>query len=445
MADAMAEKIGKYRWVICALLFFATTINYLDRNILSILRPVLEKELHWANPNNIEQEYSYIVMAFTIAYASGVLVFGWFVDKVGTKIGYAVSITLWGLSSLSHALARSSFGFGIARIGLGLGESGNFPAAIKTIAEWFPKKERALATGIFNSGTNVGAVVAPLVIPWAIYYFASNPAHPFWQIAFIITGLCDLIWLGFWLAIYKKPADKKNLTKAEYDYIHSDTDEQNVPKEKMPWGKLFSYRQTWAIFIAKVLTDCVWLFFLFWLPAFLVSQGIDMRDFWNFALPLIIIYSMTTVGSISGGWLSSRLIRKGWTINKARKTAMLTFALVVMPIVAVVFVGLWFGVILIGLALASHQAWSANLLTTASDMFPKRAVASVVGIVTFGGCAAAALFQWMTGIILASYRSSANIETGYLTMFVICASMYLIALFLFHLLAPKMEIVREHS
>jgi ACS family hexuronate transporter-like MFS transporter len=270
--SAVQEKIGRYRWVICALLFFATTINYMDRNVIAVLKPVLEKELHWNNPGNIEQEYSYIIMAFTTAYAIGLLIFGWFIDKVGTKLGYAVSIVIWGLSSMSHALAKTSLGFGFARVGLGIGESGNFPAAIKTVAEWFPKKERALATGIFNSGANIGAVLAPLVIPWAIYYFAAKPAHPgdpihpMWQVGFLLTGILDIIWLIFWLLIYKKPAEKKKLSKAEYDYIHSDIDEQTASKEKVAWGSLLGYKQTWAYSIGKFLTDCVWWFYLFWLP-----------------------------------------------------------------------------------------------------------------------------------------------------------------------------------
>jgi len=433
---------GSYRWVICALLFFATTINYMDRQVIAILKPVLQSELHWSHPENIEEEYSYIVMAFTVAYACGTLLFGWFIDKVGTKIGYAASIIIWGLSSLGHTLARSSFGFGVARVGLGLGESGNFPAAIKTVAEWFPKKERALATGVFNSGANIGAVLAPVIIPWAIYYFAADPAHPFWQVGFLITGLCDFIWLAFWLFIYQRPADKKRLTKEEYAYIHSDADEQTVSAEKVAWGRLLGYRQTWAIFLGKFLTDCVWWFYLFWLPSYLKDKyQVDIKDLANFALPLILIYSMTTIGSVGGGWFSSRLIKNGWPVNRARKTAMLTFALAVMPVIVVKFVSLWPAVFLIGLAAASHQAWSANIFTTASDMFPKKAVASVTGIGAMAGAVGGILFQWLTGILLSSTKNAGNIEIGYFIVFVLCGCMYLAALLLFHLLAPKMEIV----
>ncbi len=440
-SNAAGTRIGNYRWVICALLFFATTINYMDRQVIGILRPVLEKELHWANPEQIDIEYGYITTAFTISYAIGVLIFGWFVDKVGTKIGYGVSVGIWGLASLSHALARSSFGLGAARVGLGVGESGNFPSAIKAVAEWFPKKERALAAGIFNSGANIGAVMAPLVIPWAIYYFAADPEHPFWQIGFIITGTCDLIWLGFWLAIYTTPAKKKNLSKAEFDYIHSDIDEQQASTEKVPWLKLLGYRQTWAFFLGKFLTDPPWLFYLFWLPIYLKDKyNVDIKDIKHFALPLIIIYSMTTVGSVGGGWLSSQLIKKGWPLNRARKTTMFFCALAALPVIAVKFVDLWPAVFLLGIVAAAHQAWSANLLTTPSDMFPKKVVGSVTSIGTMGGFTAAALFQVLCGFVINSFRAKHDVETGYLILFIMCASAYLTALLIFHLLAPKMEV-----
>jgi ACS family hexuronate transporter-like MFS transporter len=439
----LAERIGRYRWVVCALLFFATTINYMDRQVISILKPVLETELHWSNPQSIEREYSYIVMAFTLAYAFGVLLFGWIIDKVGTKIGYAVSIVIWGLSSMSHALARSSVGFAVARVGLGLGESGNFPAAIKTVAEWFPKRERALATGIFNSGANVGALLAPIVIPWAIYAFAADPKHPFWQIGFLITGVLDFTWLAFWLVIYQKPSEKKGLSQAEFAYIHSDIEEQQATKEKIRWATLLTYRQTWAVFSGKFLTDCVWWFYLFWLPSYLKDKyHVDIKNIAKFALPLIIIYSMTTVGSVGGGWLSSRFIKNGWSVNRARKTAMFAFAVAVLPITAVKYVSLWPAVILVGVAAAAHQAWSANIFTTASDMFPKKAVGSVTGIGAMAGAVGGLLFQWLTGMMLASYKASGDIQTGYSILFAICASAYLSALLLFHVFAPKMDQVR---
>jgi ACS family hexuronate transporter-like MFS transporter len=437
----MLNKIltGRFRWAICALIFFATTINYMDRQVISILKPVLETELKWFDANNIEKEYSYIVMAFTASYALGLLFFGWFVDKIGTRLGYVVSVAIWGLSSVSHAFAKTSLGFGMARVGLGLGESGNFPSAIKTVAEWFPKKERALATGIFNSGANVGAVVAPILIPWAIYAFAANPAHPAWQVGFIITGLFDLIWLVFWLLIYKKPSEKKSLSKEEFEYIHSDKEEATDTK-KISWGKLMAYRQTWAFFIGKFLTDCVWWFYLFWLPSYLNDKyHVDIRNFSNFALPLIIIYSLTTVGSIGGGWLSSHFISKGWTVNKSRKITMLICALAVVPIIAVKFVSLWPAVLIIGLAAAAHQAWSANIFTTVSDMFPKSAIASVTGIGGMAGSVGGVLFQWIIGMLLASYKAAGNIETGYSLLFIVAALAYILALLFFHLLVPKMK------
>lgn len=443
MTDIAREKIGHYRWVICALLFFATTINYMDRQVIGILRPVLETELHWADPAHIDVEYSYIITAFTVAYALGVLLSGWFIDKVGTKLGYSVSVLVWGFASMSHALATSSFGFGVARVFLGVGESGNFPSANKAIAEWFPKKERAFATGIFNCGANIGAVIAPIVIPWAIYYFAANPAHPLWQIGFILTGLCDLIWLGFWLAIYHKPSESTKLKKPEYDYIHSDVEEQQASTEKVSWGTLFRYRQTWAFFIGKFLTDGPWMFYFFWLPIYLKDKyHVDIKDITHFALPLIIIYTMTSIGSVGGGWISSRLIDRGWSISKARKTSMLGFAIAVLPIVILKFVDLWPAVFLLGLAAAAHQAWSANILTAPSDMFPKKVVASVTSIGTMGGYTAVSLFQLLTGAVIASFRTSGNVETGYFIMFIICAASYPIALFFFHLLVPKMEVAK---
>lgn len=440
MKNHSIEKIGKFRWVICALLFFATTINYMDRQVISILKPVLETELKWVNADNIEKEYSYIIMAFQAAYALGLLLFGWITDKIGTKMGYAASILLWGFSSISHALTKTSVGFGVARFGLGLGESGNFPAAIKTVAEWFPRKERALATGIFNSGANVGAILAPILIPWVIYTFAASPEHPAWQAAFILTGLFDLIWLLFWLVIYKKPEDKKNLCKAELEYINSDTEEHLDGKGKVSWISLFRFRQTWAFFFGKFLTDCVWWFYLFWLPSYLKDKyQVDIKDITNFALPLVIIYSLTTVGSIGGGWLSSFFLKKGWTVNKARKQTMLICALAVVPIVAVKYISLWPAVALIGIAAAAHQAWSANIMTTVSDMFPKKAVASVIGIGGMAGSVGGILFASITGILLDAYKAAGKIEIGYSMLFMIAGSAYLLALLIFHLLTPKMK------
>lgn len=432
------EKVGNYRWTICALVFFATTVNYLDRQVISILKPVLETEIGLG-----EKEFSYIVMAFQGAYALGLLFIGWFIDKVGTKLGYAVSIVIWGLSSMSHALARTPLGFGLARIGLGIGESGNFPAAVKTVAEWFPKKERALATGIFNSGTAIGAMIAPILIPWAIYYFASDPNHPAWQVAFIITGALDFLWLIFWFLIYEKPEKAKKLSKAELAYINSDVHEvvtNNAEVTKVPWLSLMKFRQIWGFTLAKALTDCAWWFYLFWLPSFLKDKyHVDIKDIKNFALPFILIYTVTMIGSISGGIFSTKLIKKGWSINKARKTAMLFFALLIIPVVLVKYVSLWPAVILIAIAMGSHQGWAANLLTSVSDMFPKRATASVTSLGTMVATVFSMTFSFSVGALLNHWKVIGRIETGYITIFAYCASIYVIGWILFNLLAPKLD------
>ena len=432
----LKKSIGNYRWRICALVFFATTVNYLDRQVIGILKPVLEQEIGLG-----EIEFSKVVMAFQFAYALGTLLIGWFIDKVGTKIGYAASIILWGLSSMAHALAKTPLGFGIARAGLGVGESGNFPAAIKTIAEWFPKKERALATGIFNSGTAIGAVVAPLLIPWVIYYFASDPAHPAWQLAFIFTGALDFIWLIFWFAMYNKPEKSPKLSKEEYEYINSDSGEV-TKSDKVPWLKLFKYRQIWGITFAKALTDCAWWFYLFWLPSLLFDKyGVDIKDIQHFALPLMIIYGMTMIGSISGGWISSSLIKKGWTISKSRKSAMLLFAFLIIPVIFVKWAGLWPAVILIGLATASHQGWAANLMTSISDIFPKKAAASVTGIGTTVATIISVSFSYGVGSILNHWKELGRIEMGYAFIFTFCASIYIIAWVIYNVLIPKIESV----
>ncbi len=414
------EKIGSYRWTICALLFFATTINYIDRQVLGILAPVLQKDIGWN-----EIDYGYIVTAFQAAYAIGLLVFGRVIDKVGTKIGYTVSIALWSIAAMGHALVKTAFGFGVARFSLGLGESGNFPAAIKSTAEWFPKKERALATGIFNSGANIGAVVAPLVVPWLTLTWG-------WQEAFIFTGLLGFIWVVLWVWKYEIPERHKRLSKAEFAYINSDPPEEEVVK--IPWLKLLKYKQTWAFVIGKFLTDPIWWFYLYWLPKFLNERY--HLDLANLGLPLVVIYTMTSVGSIGGGWLSGLFIKRGWTINKGRKIVMLISALLVVPIVFASVVPEWWAVLLIGLAAAAHQGWSANIFTTASDMFPKKAVASVVGLGGMAGSIGGMLIATAAGFIL-------QITGGqYLALFIVCGSAYLVALLIFHMLVPKMEVAK---
>ncbi|MEG8945467.1 MFS transporter [Rosettibacter firmus] len=425
------SKVGKYRWVILALVFFATTVNYLDRQVISLLKDdYLEPQFNWS-----ETDYANIVVAFQLCYALGMLVVGWFIDKVGTKLGYAISLAVWSLAAIGHAFAKSTLGFMAARGLLGLSEAGNFPAAIKTVAEWFPKKERALATGIFNSGTNVGAILAPLSVPFIAAAWG-------WQEAFIITGAIGLIWLIFWFAVYEIPSKHKKLSKEEFEYIHSDKDEraENENKEKVSWFKLLTYRQTWAFVIGKFMTDPVWWFYLFWLPSFLNKQyGMTKTDL---ALPIAVVYTLTTVGSIFGGWLSGYFIGKGWPVYKARRTAMLIFALLVLPVVFAQALGTysyWYAVLIIGLAAASHQAWSANIFTTTSDMFPKKAVASVTGIGGMAGAIGGILIARVAGALLDHFKALGNIETGYYVMFIICGTAYLGAWVIFNLLAPQMK------
>jgi ACS family hexuronate transporter-like MFS transporter len=410
------NKMSSYRWTICALLFFATTINYIDRQVLGILAPVLQKDIGWN-----EIEYGYIISAFTTAYAIGLLAFGRFIDKVGTKIGYTLSLVVWSFAAMAHALAKTAFGFGAARFSLGIGESGNFPAAIKATAEWFPKKERAFATGLFNSGANIGAVVAPLVVPWITLTWG-------WQEAFIFTGLLGFIWLVAWIWLYEIPEKQKRVSQAEVDYIQSDPPE--VVAEKIPWLSLLQHRQTWAFVVGKFLTDPIWWFYLYWLPKFLNERyNLDLA---HLGLPLIVIYTMTSIGSIAGGWFSGAFIQRGWSVDKGRKVVMLISALLVVPIVFASAVPEWWAVLLIGLAAASHQSWSANLFTTVSDMFPKKAVGSVVGIGGFAGAIGGSLIATVAGFIL-------QLTGNYLILFIICGSAYLVALFIFNLLVPKIE------
>jgi ACS family hexuronate transporter-like MFS transporter len=411
------QKVGRYRWTICGLLFFATTINYLDRNILGILAPTLQKEIGWT-----PVQYGYIGTVFQAAYAIGLAVFGWFIDKYGTKIGYTLSITWWSIAAMAHALATSVFGFGVARFFLGLGESGNFPAAIKATAEWFPKKERALATGIFNSGANIGAVVAPAVVPWLTVTYG-------WQSAFLATGATGFVWLVLWIIFYEKPEAAKKVLKAEMAYILSDPPEP--ASEKIPWLKLLKYRQTWAFIVGKFLTDPVWWFYLYWLGLYLNNNfGVTLTQL---GLPLIVIYTMTSVGSIGGGYLSGALIKRGMAINKARKITMLIFAVLVVPVVTAANISsMWLAVAVIGLATAAHQGWSANIFTTASDMFPKRVVGSVVGLGAFAGSVGGMIFLTSAGYIVQATGS-------YMILFIICGSAYLVALGLMTLLTTNVK------
>ena len=422
----MQTTIGKYRWTIVALLFFATTINYLDRQVIGLLKPTLEKQFSWT-----EKDYSYIVIAFQAAYAFSLLVFGGIIDKIGTKSGYIISIIGWSLAAIAHAFAKSTFGFGVARAALGLGEAGNFPAAIKATAEWFPKKERALATGIFNSGANIGAVFAPVMVPWILGVYG-------WEMAFIVTGAIGFVWLIFWWIYYETPAKHSKLSKEEFDYIHSDNEEIDANEKPVAWLKLFGIRQTWAFFFGKMLTDPIWWFFLFWLPSyFSTTFNLDLK---KPSLPLIIVYTATTIGSIGGGYLSGYFIKKGWQIHKARKVSMLIFAICVVPIMAARYAtDIWQAVALISLAAAAHQAWSANIYTVASDMFPKKAISSVIGIGGMAGSVGGIVFPLIVGSLLDSYKASGNINGGYNIIFLMCGSAYLLAWFIMNFFAPKNE------
>ncbi|MBS1668353.1 MAG: MFS transporter [Bacteroidetes bacterium] len=423
------SQIGKYRWVVVALLFFATSINYLDRQVIGLLKPTLDKAFNWD-----EKDYGYIVMAFQASYAVGLLIFGRLIDKIGTKLGYIISIIAWSIAAMGHALAKSTLGFTMARVGLGLGESGNFPAAIKSVTEWFPKKERALATGIFNSGANIGAVVAPILVPWILGAYG-------WQEAFWITGALGLIWLVFWIIFYEIPSKQKRVSKAEFDYIHSDLDEKEEEAndgKKLSWGKLFSIRQTWAFVVGKFMTDPVWWFFLFWLPDYFSSTfHLDLK---KPGWALVIVYTATTIGSIGGGYLSSYFIKRGWSAYKSRKVAMLFFALCVVPIMtARGATNMWVAVALISLAAAAHQAWSANIYTVASDLFPKKAISSVVGIGGMAGSVGGILFPLLVGNILEHFKEAGDKNAGYNLIFLICGSAYLIAWVIMHFLVPKMK------
>lgn len=414
----------KIRYGILALLFFGTTINYIDRQVIGLLKPTLEKEFNWT-----ETDYSNIVMAFSAAYAIGLLGFGRWIDKIGTKLGYAVSVFFWSLAAVGHAFAKSTFGFGIARAALGVAEAGNFPAAIKSVAEWFPKKERALATGIFNSGANVGAVVAPIMVPAILGLYG-------WQEAFIITGALGFIWLFFWWRYYEIPVKHKKISKEEFDYIHSDNEIVSETEAPIKWIELFKIKQTWAFVFGKLLTDPVWWFFLFWLPSYFAETfNLDLK---KPSLPLVIVYTATTIGSIGGGYLSSYLIKKGWNVQKARKTTMFIIAICVMPIMLAQFTqNIWVAVSLISLAAAAHQAWSANIFTTVSDYFPKKDISSVVGIGGMAGSVGGILFPLTIGIILDHFKLLGNITAGYNIIFIMCGSAYLLAWLLMHFLTKK--------
>ncbi|MFZ1261568.1 MAG: MFS transporter, partial [Chitinophagaceae bacterium] len=442
------ETIGKYRWTICALLFFATTVNYLDRQVLSLLAPDLSKEFGWTNT-----DYANITAVFQFAYAISMLFAGRFIDKLGTKKGFTWAIVIWSLAAIMHAYAIeiggmfqgifatinlvipvSILGFMMSRAVLAFGEAGNFPAAIKATAEYFPKKERSFATGIFNSGANVGAILAPLTVPWIALHWG-------WQMAFILVGAIGFIWVIFWWFFYDKPEKQKRLSKAELAYINSDTDEAVAASEKVEkvkWFKLLGYKQTWAFAFGKFMTDGVWWFFLFWLPKYLEAQyGMVKTDI---MLPLAILYSMTMFGSIGGGWFPTYFIKKGYNAYDGRMKAMFIIAL--FPLLVLLaqplgYISFWIPVILIGIGASAHQAWSANIFTTVSDMFPKKAIGSVVGIGGMAGGLGGVLISKVGGALFDHYKALGHIQTGYTIMFAVCAVAYLIAWFVMKSLVPK--------
>jgi ACS family hexuronate transporter-like MFS transporter len=424
------KSVGWYRWIICALLFFATTINYVDRAVLSVLEPVLAEKVGWT-----ATQYGIINASFMLAYAIGFLFAGRLMDKIGVRWGYTISLILWSLAAAAHAFASTVIGFAIARFVLGIGESGNFPAAIKTVAEWFPKKDRALATGIFNAGSNIGAVVAPATVP--LIYDAYG-----WEAAFVATGLAGLIWVVFWWPIYRPPQEHPHVSPAELAYIQSDPPD---PLVKLSWSELLGYRQTWAFAVGKFLTDAVWWFYLFWFPKFMGEQfDLDIK---TIGLPMITVYLLADVGSVFGGYQSSRLMARGWSANAARKTAMLTCALCVVPVSVAPLIksnwqlggytidASWTAVFLIGIAAAAHQGFSANMFTIASDMFPRWAVGSIVGIGGFAGAMGGFLMNLVAGRVR-------DITGNYIAMFSMAAFAYLSALLLIHLLAPRLEPVQ---
>ncbi|APZ45945.1 MFS transporter [Polaribacter reichenbachii] len=416
------KKIANYRYRILALLMFATTINYFDRSIIGVIAPTLEKMFGWTN-----SDYANIMISFKVAYALGMLSMGGLIDRLGTKKGYTLSIAIWSFFGMLHALVRPGFsiiGFAAARFGLGFGEAGNFPAAIKTTAEWFPKKDRAFATGLFNAATSIGAISAPFVIGWIVHENGKN-----WQIPFLITGVLSTIWIFLWLKMYKKPQVHPKVTKEELAYIQSDSVVEN--EDKLPWKSVLKKRQTWAFGLAKV-TDAVWWFYLFWGAKFLADTfDVNIK---NIALPFFVIYLLADGGSIFGGYLSGALMHRGWTVNKARKVTLLICALIILPVSFVAITdNKWIAVFLIGLGAAGHQAWSANIFTLVSDVFPRKATASVVGIGGMIGAVSGIVADMALGSVL---DSAGN--TGYFWAFLLAGSCYLIILGLVHLLMPKM-------
>jgi len=456
---SIAAHVGKYRWTICALLFYATTLSYIDRQVLALLLPTLHDPVKGIGLTQLQ--YGVIVSIFSSGYALGLLLAGNVIDRIGSKKGYAAAVIVWSVAAISHffvtvplianklagaarlvsrilahvpgigtrgwvtdigTLSGAIVGFALVRFLLGLGEAGNFPAAIKTTAEWFPKKERSFATGIFNAGTNIGPMIAPFIVGFVVVRFG-------WRYAFLTTGTFAIIWLVLWWKIYTPPQENTKVSPEELAYINSDPQE---PAARIPWAKLFLHRQTWAFLCGKVMTDPIWWFYLYWLPGFLFAKyGLSII---KMGLPLLVIYSVCTIGSVFGGWLPTKFISMGWSLNRARKTAMLLYACGIVPII---FVGrapnMWVAVAMLSVATALHQAWSCNLFTLTSDMFPRHTVASVVGIGAFGGACAMMFFATLVGFILEKTHNN------YTSVFAMAGSAYLIAILIIHLLAPTLS------
>ena len=398
-------KTGTYRWRILSLLFFATTINYIDRQVIGILKPFIGNDLGWS-----EADYGYIVTAFQVAYAIGLLTTGRFLDKFGTRIGYLWAILVWSIAGMAHAAARTVTGFAAARFALGIGESANFPAAVKSVAEWFPRKERSFAAGLFNSGSTVGAIIAPVIVSGITITFG-------WQWAFIITGALGFIWMALWLLFYQVPEKHPKVTREEIQYILQDKEEKGYEKG-VSWLQLFRHKETFAICSTRLISDWVWWFFLFWIPDFLNKKhGIDLKEV---VLPLIVIYSVSSVGGIAGGWLSSRFIQKGKSVDFARKTTILLCALIILPVMLVSKVqDMWLAVSLIALAAAGHQGWASNIFTLVSDIYPKKAVGSMMGLSGFAGAVGGALSASFVGLLL-------NTTGSYFLIFLIASSVYIV-------------------
>jgi ACS family hexuronate transporter-like MFS transporter len=411
-----AGPVGRRRWLICGLLFFATSVNYMDRQVIGLLKPTLQLQFGWT-----EVGYSNIVLAFQFAYGAGLLFIGKLIDRIGTRKGFSLAVFVWSIAAMAHAAASSVLQFAVARFALGLGEAGSFPASVKAVAEWFPKRERALATGLFNCGSNVGAILTPLIVPWLTYRFG-------WRMAFIVTGGLGFIWIVCWLAVYRRPEEDKFISAGELAYIQSDVQEQTA---SISLRSMITHRQAWAVALGKFFTDPIWFVYLFWMPDFLSRNlGLDLR---GMALPLFVIYSGASVGSIAGGWLSSSLLKRGWSLNASRKTALLVCALAVTPImIAAVTKNAWLAVFLIAIAAGAHQGWSANIFTLASDMFPRSAVAAVVAFSTMIGMIAGMFVSKVVGYILQSTGS-------YVPVFIMAGSAYLVAFCFVQLLAPRLK------